>query len=158
MILLRFRVLVISAVTTVAWASSVRLHRQSRHFPVNTTIDVPSCYILNMWSCSHSHALPTWTDCIHWLFFFIVTLLFKVYFMQFTLCIGQFSKTESCFAWSTTSSLCMTGTVSMVTTFRSSDANFLNMDKRNHIEIDGFLTRINFLHFTCTCIAVLLHM
>lgn len=95
MVLLRFSVLGRISETTVAWASSVRLHRQSRQFPGNTTIDVPSCYILNVWNCSQSHALPTWTDCINW-HFFIVMLLFKVCSTQLSLCMGQFSKTETC--------------------------------------------------------------
>lgn len=86
MILLCFSVLGRISVTTVVWASSVRLHRQ---FPGNTTIAVPSCCILDVWNCSQSHALPTWTDCINW-HFFLVVLLFTVGSVQFALCMGQF--------------------------------------------------------------------
>lgn len=158
MMLLRFTVLVMISVTTVARASSVRLHRQSRQFPGNTTFEVPSRYILNMWNCPQSHALPTWTDCINWHHFFIVTLLFKLYFMQFSFCISL-TKTESCLhglhpalcAWQALFLWWPLSGARMLT--------FLIWTKKNNIEIDGFLTIINLLHFTmhCTYIAALLH-
>lgn len=165
MMLLRFTVLVMISVTTVARASSVRLHRQSRQFPGNTTFEVPSRYILNMWNCPQSHVLPTWTDCINWHHFFIVTLLFKLYFMQFSFCISL-TKTESCLdglhpalcAWQALFLWWPLSGARMLT--------FLIWTKKNNIEIDGFLTIIiiqllynNLLHFTlhCTYIAALLH-